>query len=350
MSAPTIFGRLSDGREVTEYTLQNQFSIVVKILDYGGIIRVLEVPDKSGRPADIVLGFDELSRYEGEHPYFGAIIGRVAGRIGGGRLPIKGDIHQLPVNDPPNHLHGGHTGFDHRLWDAKYSSENQSLTLSYESPSGEEGYPGTLVSTVTYRLTSTNDLVVKYHATTDAPTAVNLTQHSYFNLSGDPSTTVLDHTLTVYSDRVLEIDDYSVPTGAELDVAGTNFDLRTPRSIGRTVESSPNRFEGDGFDNFWLLSCDADDPNLRPALEIQHAKSGRLLQVATTAPGVQIYTGNQLPEGLDGKHGLSYGPQSGICFETQIHPDSPNRSAFPSILLGANETYQSTTVFRLRVS
>jgi|TARA_B110000211_G_scaffold234939_1_gene307573 aldose 1-epimerase len=348
-SAPRTFGVLADGREVTEYTLQNQFGIIVKILDYGGIIRVLEVPDRLGRPADIVLGFDELSGYEGAHPYFGAIVGRVAGRIRGGRLTIDGNRYPLSLNTPLNHIHGGTVGFDHKLWDADYCAESNSLTLCLESLAGDEGYPGTLVARVTYRLTNANDLEVEYHATTDAPTAVNLTQHSYFNLSGDPSGNVLGHTLTVQSERVLELDDSSIPTGRELDVANTDFDFRTPKKIGREVEGSPGRFDGDGFDHYWILSGGTDDSVLNAALEIHHEESGRLLQVATTAPGAQIYTGIDLPEKLIGKYGLLYRPQSGICIETQIHPDSPNRPEFPSILLGANETYQSTTVFSIRV-
>jgi aldose 1-epimerase len=340
--APKPFGVLSDGREVTEYTLCNRNGIVVKVLNYGGIIRKLEAPDRTGQMADIVLGFDDLSRYEGEHPYFGAIIGRVAGRISGGRLDIEGQKHQLTVNDSPNHLHGGFTGFDRKLWDADYCADRQSLTLTRESAAGEEGYPGTLISRVRYQHTHNDDLIVQYHAAADAPTVVNMTQHSYFNLSGDASKTVLDHTLTVHSDRVLELGDRGIPTGRELDVADTAFDLRAPRVIGQA--------EGGGFDNYWVLAKEGDDSELKTAVELWHAESGRSLQIATTAPGVQIYTGNQIPEGLVGKQEVSYGPQCGICFETQVHPDSPNRPEFPTISLDANDTCLSTTVFGIRVA
>ncbi len=336
MPGTACFGHLSDGRPVTEFTLSNDSGVVAKILDYGGIIRVLEVPDRHGRPVDVVLGFDELGAYEGDHPYFGAIVGRVAGRLGGGCLPLDGTVCQLPVNDPPNHLHGGELGFTHRVWDADFPAGAGVLRLSYESPAGEEGYPGKLDARVTYRLTNENELIVQYHARADAPTAVNLTQHSYFNLSGDAGRPVRDHRLRIDADRVLELDDHLVPTGRIVDVSGTDLDRRRAGPVG-------------DFDNFWILASGADAGELQLAAELSHEATGRLLQVLTTAPGVQVYSGINLPARLPGKAGVVYGVSSGICFETQIHPDSPNHPGFPGIVLGPDAEFESTTVFRFQV-
>ncbi len=341
-----IFGVLSDGRAVKEYTLTNRNGIVAKVLNYGGIIRVLEVPGRSGQTADIVLGFDTIEQYEAEHPYFGAIVGRVAGRIGAGRLPVGNTIHQLPINSAPDHLHGGDTGFDHRLWDSDFCEESQSLTLSYESPAGEEGYPGRLSCRVSYRLTDANDLAINYQATTDAPTVVNLTQHSYFNLSGNPGETVLDHILRVPCDKVLELDENAMPTGRETGVAGSKLDFRESRLIGPPADRNATSCESRGLDNFWVLPTSDGEPSMKLAAELLHKVSGRVLRVETTAPGTQIYSGTAIPSNLVGKKAARYGPFSGICFETQTHPDSPNHTEFPSILLDAGETYQSSTVFR----
>jgi len=330
---PTLFGRLADGREVREYELANANGIAVRVLDYGGIIRALETPDRNGNPGDIVLGFDDLEQYEERHPYFGAIIGRVAGRISRGRLCIGDTEYRLRVNEPPNHLHGGHVGFDRVLWHADQNGQPNMLTLRYASPDGEEGYPGTLQARVTYNLTDEDELVVEYHATTDAPTAVNLTQHSYFNLSGDPQNPVLDHELSVMSDSVLELDHDSCPTGRVLDVSGSRFDLRQPGRVG-------------DFDNYWILPGAAQAATLGLAAVLSHKPSGRMLEVSTTAPGVQVYSGSAIPEDLRGKNGHDYGPSSGICLETQVHPDSPNHPTFPDIVLEPGEEFESTTVFR----
>ena len=336
---PRRFGVLADGRAVLEYTLKNRHGITVGILDYGGIIRTLRVPDKGGQFDDVVLGFDELSQYEKEQNYFGALIGRVAGRISGGRLNIDGITSQLPLNDSPNHLHGGVQGFDRKLWQADYSDETQSLVLSYESASSEEGYPGTLQVRVTYKLSDDNELSVDYYASTDAATVVNLTQHSYFNLSGDPSNTILDHTLAMNSDQVLELGSTAMPTGRILDITKSRFDFRTAKRVGEN--------DSDGYDNFWVLSGDRKESS---DVELAHPESGRILQVATTAPGVQIYTGAAIPSGLSGKGQAQYGPMSGICIEAQVHPDSPNQANFPSILLDENSVFESKTVFRFLVS
>ncbi len=339
--SPTVFGTLSDGREVTEYVLKNRHGMSVSILDYGGIIRALEVPDKLGNPGDIVLGFDDLHQYEGKHPYFGAVIGRVAGRIDGGLLRIDGVDYQLSINDAPNHLHGGAIGFDHRLWHAEYSAAAQSLALTYESADGEEGYPGRLHARVVYRLMDANELIISYRATTDDRTVANLTQHSYFNLSGDPTQSVLDHSLTVHADRVLELNSLSIPTGRILDVTGSRFDFRQSRKIGDE--------NNDGCDHYWVLAEDSNDGPMSLAAQLCHEDSGRLLHVLTSAPGVQIYTGNALSSGLIGKRQVEYGPMAGVCFETQVHPDSPNHQDFPGITVDRKSVFESTTVFRFLV-
>ena len=328
-----LFGRLSDGRNVREHTLANANGVVVKVLDYGGIIRALEVPDRHGQPADIVLGFDNIEQYEERHPYFGAIIGRVAGRISCGRMRIGDSEYRLPVNESPNHLHGGHAGFDRVMWDTDQSGQSNKLTMKYVSPDGEEGYPGTLYARVTYRLTDADEFVVTYHATTDASTVVNLTQHSYFNLSGDPQKQVLDHELTVLSDSVLEPGQDACPTGRVLDVSGSRFDLRQPGLVGE-------------FDNYWILPGAVRNGKPKVAAVLRHKQSGRTMEVSTTAPGVQVYSGSELPAGIRGKNGRIYGPSSGICLETQVHPDSPNHAGFPDIVLGPGEEFESTTVFR----
>lgn len=335
---PTVFGTLSDGREVSEYVLRNRHGMSAGILDYGSIIRTLEVPDKFGKPADIVLGFDELQQYEGEHPYFGAVIGRVAGRIDGGQFRLGGIGHQLSINAAPNHLHGGAVGFDHRLWNAEYTAPEQPLTLTYESADGEEGYPGRLNVRVEYELTDSNELIVRYRASSDKQTVANLTQHSYFNLSGDPTQSVLDHSLEVHADRVLELNGLSIPTGRILDVAGSRFDFCQCKRIGDAGD--------EGLDNYWVLAEDTKSVSLSLAAQLHHKGSGRLLQVFTSAPGVQIYTGSALPSGLMGKDQVEYGPMAGVCLETQVHPDSPNHDNFPDIAIGHDSPFKSTTVFQ----
>ena len=333
MSKQKIFGCLSDGREVTEFTLANNDGIVAKILNYGGTIRSLYTPNKNGDLGDIVLGFDRLAGYDGEHPYFGAIVGRVAGRIAGGRLQIGKVANQLTINDPPNHLHGGANGFDSKIWDANFSEHSGLLTLSYVSPDGEEGYPGELCAQVTYQLTDDSELIVNYRARTTAETIVNLTQHSYFNLSGDHSRTVVDHDLQVNADKTLELDGALVPTGRILSVSEADLDFRTPRKVC-------------DLDNYWILAETSSIEKLMLAVQLRHEDSGRILNVWTTAPGVQVYSGGSLPTDLVGKSGVPCGPNKGICLETQVHPNSPNHKGFPSIVLAPGSEYKSTTVFQ----
>lgn len=333
MSKQQVFGTLSDGRSVTEYTLSNKHGVVATILNYGGIIRTLHTPNRHGKSDDIVLGFDRLADYENERKYFGAIVGRVAGRIAGGRLQVGDNRYKLTVNDPPNHLHGGERGFDSQVWDAEYCERSALLSLSYVSLDGEEGYPGELHAQVTYQLTDDNELVISYQASANAQTVVNLTQHSYFNLSGDSSRTVLDHDLVINAGMTLELDDNGIPTGHILDVSDTELDFRLPRKVCE-------------LDNFWVLADIEENNTPILAAELRNKDSGRVLQVRTTAPGIQVYSGGLLPRNLMGKSRVAHGPHRGICLETQIHPDSPNHKDFPLAWVGPGTEYESTTIFR----
>ena len=344
-----VFGYLSGGEAVTEYTLTNRSSMIVKVIDYGGIITELHVADRDGTLADVVLGFDDLRLYEERHPYFGAIIGRVAGRISGGNLVVDDVRYQLPLNNGRNHLHGGVNGFDRVLWTVTSSSTDAEITLRYVSLEGEEGYPGTLSVQVRYALTDDNELRVDYFAATDRATVVNLTQHTYFNLSGDPQSSVLDHWLAVHANRYLEINEDSVPTGSLLPVSGTPFDFRKTKQVGQHLhENHAQLVFGKGYDHFWVLDKDAFAGQAKLAAVLADAKTGRQMEVYTTSPGVQIYSANYLKKSVRGKQGRSYGPRRAICLETQGYPDAPNRPEFPSTLLNPGDEFHSRTVFRFR--
>lgn len=329
------FGRLADGRTVSEYTLTNDHGIEIQVLDFGAVIRRLVVPGRDGTRADVVLGFDRLGQYVRNDYYLGAVVGRVAGRIRDGKLAVGSDEYQLSVNDPPNHLHGGRRGFSHVLWSAGPAALAQHLVLTYTSEDGEEGYPGRLTATVSYELTDDNDLIIDYRGSAESPTVFNPTQHSYFSLSGDPAERLSGHTLRINADSVLELDDRALPTGRQIDVTDIRWDLSTHKPIGQ-------------LDNFWVAGETTGTRELREIVELRHEASGRLLQVLTTAPGLQIYTGDQLPAGLPGKNGTRYAPRSGICLETQIHPDCTNHAEFPRIALDEGAEFRSTTVFRFR--
>lgn len=340
-SQPTVasrdFGHLSTGESVHEYTLSNDNGMVVKVLDFGGIITQLHVPDRDGRTGDVVLGFDELASYEEMHPYFGAVVGRYAGRIANGQFSIDGNDYSLATNNDPNHLHGGIEGFDKAVWKAEITGVPGQLKLRHVSPDGDEGYPGTLKVAVVYTLTNDNELHVEYRATTDAPTVLNLTQHSYFNLSGNLEGNILDHSLQVIADSYLELDHESIPTGAEIPVAGTAFDFLKPKRIGERID------DAGGYDHNWILSKGTTST---PAIVLEEAGSGRRLEVMTNQPGVQVYTANYLDGTFVGKGGEAYGKHSAICLETQHFPDSPNHARFPSTRLAPGDEFRSTTVFR----
>ena len=339
------FGKTPDG-DVELFTLKNANGVEVRVTNYGGIITSLKTPDRNGAFADIVLGFDTLEGYLGYHPYFGAVLGRYANRIALGRFTIDGIAHRLTMNSGPNHIHGGVKGFDKHIWQPEVVGDN-TVRLSRVSPDGEEGYPGNLQVAVAYSLTNYNELIVEYQAMTDLPTHVNLTQHTYFNLAGAGD--VLGHELTIDADRYTPVDAASIPTGVLAPVAGTPFDFRKPAPIGARIEAQhPQIAHGRGYDHNYVLNREGD--TLEFAARVVEPVSGRVLEVATTEPGVQLYTANFLDGSIKGKGGAAYGRHAGFCLETQHYPDTPNKPAFPSSLLRPGSTYSSRTVFKFDVS
>ena len=334
------FGTLSD-LPIEQYTLTNHNGIEVRAITYGAIITSIKTPDRDGQLNDIVLGFDTLDGYLSEHPYFGALVGRYCNRIAHARFTIAGHQYRLAANNGPHHLHGGIKGFDKQVWSA--SPTGNAVELSYVSVDGEEGYPGTLHVTVTYTLTERNELICDYRATPDKTTHVNLTQHSYFNLAGDGD--VLGHELTIDADRYTPVDPALIPTGELAPVDGTPFDFRQPTPIGARIDAAhPQLQHGGGYDHNWVLNGGGS------AARVFEPRSGRTLEMQTTEPGLQLYTGNFLDGTLIGKGGRSYGKRCGFCLETQHHPDSPNHKSFPTTLIDAGEQYQSTTIFRFGVA
>lgn len=339
------FGQLPSGQIVTEYTLSNGNGMLASILDYGGIIRALVVPDRGGTVADIVLGFDTLDSYAARHPYFGAIVGRYAGRIGKGKFSLDGTQYTLATNNGDNHLHGGIVGFDRAVWSVEVSESPARLVLRHVSPDGDEGYPGTLSVQVTYTL-SDDALYVEYVATADAPTIINLTQHTYFNLAGLAVRDVLGHELRVRADAILELGEGSIPTGSRLSVFETPFDFREPKVVGRDIGVSNRQLQiPGGYDHTWILTGIGEGPDI----VLSEPTSGRRLEIFSDQPGVQIYMGNYLDGSIIGKGGERYAKYAGIALETQHFPDSPNHPEFPSTVLRPGETFRSQTEFRFSV-
>ena len=342
------FGRLPDGEEVSVFTLANASGMLVNILDFGGIITEIHVPDRDGRLADVALGFDTLDPYLGDSPYFGALIGRYGNRIAGGRFTLDGQAYTLPVNNGANHLHGGVQGFDKVKWQARI--EGEELVLAYRSRDGEQGYPGTLDATVRYRLLEDNSIAVRFHAVSDRATPVNLTQHSYFNLAGAGAGfgDILAHEIAIDADAIVPVDAGLAPTGALMDVAGTPFDFRTPRPIGARIDEAHEQLRhGGGYDHCFVLSKPQAGAMTRAA-RVRHPGSGRVLELFTEEPGVQFYSGNFLDGSLRGK-GQAYPYRSGFCLEPQHFPDSPNQPAFPDTILRPGDTYQTESRFRFSV-
>ncbi|WP_282056435.1 aldose epimerase family protein [Maribacter luteus] len=340
------FGITSEGISVDVYTLKNNNGMEVDIITYGGRIIRLSVPDKNGKISNVVLGFDSLKQYEKENPFFGALVGRYGNRIANAKFSLNGNEYQLAANNGPNNLHGGIKGFDKVVWKVEETSEGEdvSLKLSYLSKDMDEGFPGNLLTNVTYTLTKDNTLKVAYEATTDRPTIVNLTQHSYFNLSGDFSKNILDHEITLNADKLVPVDSNLIPTGELMDVAGTPFDFRSPKLVGKDIEADHDQInKGGGYDHNWVLN--GLDKGLRTVAKVYEAVSGRVMEVATTEPGVQLYTGNFLDGTLPIPKGGTYGKRSGLCLETQHYPDSPNQLNFPSVVLNPGEKYTTTTSF-----
>jgi aldose 1-epimerase len=343
------FGSVPGAGAVDLFTLTNANGVEIRATTYGAIITAIRVPDRAGRFADVVLGFDNLDGYLKQHPYFGTVVGRYGNRIGGGRFTLNGQTYKLAQNNGPNHLHGGIKGFDKYVWKAEQLPNGRGVAFSRTSPDGEEGYPGNLAVRVTYTLTDKNELVVDYHATTDKATPVNLTQHSYFNLSGDPSTTILGHELTIDADRYTPVDATLIPTGELAPVQGTPFDFRKPTAIGARIDQPHEQLKfGRGYDHNWVLNRKGSQPGF--AARAVEPRSGRTLEVATTEPGVQFYTGNFLDGTIKGKGGQVYNQRAGFCLETQHFPDSPNKPNFPSSILEPGKEYRTTTVFTFGVA
>ncbi len=332
------------------YTLTNSKGMEVKITNYGGIVVALRVPDRQGRFEDVVLGFDRLEDYLKGHPYFGAIIGRYANRIAGGRFTLNGVSYQLTLNEGQNHLHGGQRGFDKVVWKARpvRSAQGVGVRLTYLSRDGEEGYPGNLSVTVTYLLTEENELRIEYVATTDRDTIINLTHHSYFNLAGQGRRDILEHLLQINAEYFTPIDANLIPTGEIRFVRGTPFDFTRPTAIGARIEQEDEQLRfGRGYDHNWVLS--GPPGTVRLAARVVEPGSGRVLEVWTTEPGLQFYSGNFLDGTITGKEGRVYRHRYGFCLEPQHFPDSPNKPHFPAVVLRRGARYQTTTVYKFSV-
>ncbi|MGY1682250.1 aldose epimerase family protein [Geodermatophilus sp. SYSU D01176] len=352
------FGATPDGTAVERWTLSNG-EATMRVLTYGGVIQTLEVPDADGDVDNVVLGFPDLEGYLSEDdPYFGALIGRFGNRIAEGRFTLDGVTYQLPLNDGPNTLHGGPGGFSERVWTAADVSDDEvaALQLQLVSEDGDQGFPGTLTTTVTYRLDAESRLTVHYQATTDAPTVVNLTQHTYWNLAGEGSGDVYDHELQIDAGGFTPVDETLIPTGEIAPVEGTPFDFREPTPIGARIRQADQQLlYGQGYDHNWALDREDDgaregsdsEDGLEEAAAVHDPDSGRTLTISTTEPGIQFYSGNFLDGTLVGTGGRIYRQGDGLVLETQHFPDSPNQPEFPSTVLLPGEVYDSTTVFEL---
>jgi aldose 1-epimerase len=334
------FGKTEDGKSVDLYTLTNANGLKAEIITYGGIVTSLQVPDRNGKFADIVLGCDSPDEYAKSSTYFGALIGRFGNRIAKGKFTLNGVEYKLATNNGPNHLHGGIKGFDKVVWNAKPMQTDQgpALKLTYQSRDGEEGYPGNLSCTVVYTLTNNNELKISYEAKTDKATIVNLTHHSYFNLGGHNSGDILGHELIINADRFTPVDKDLIPTGEIKAVKGTPWDFTKPMAIGSRIK----QVEG-GYDHNYVLNN--SDGSLALAASVYESKTGRVMEVFTTEPGIQFYTGNFLDGSVKGK-GAVYNKHAGFCLEAQHFPDSPNKSDFPSVVLRPGEKYTQSTVYK----
>jgi aldose 1-epimerase len=364
---PTItsepWGETPEGEPVSLYTLRNGSGMTVQVSNWGGIVTRVLVPDRDGNLADVALGYDSLGAYRAGDAYIGALIGRYANRIGDGRFRLDGTEHQLARNDGPNHLHGGVRGFDRKVWDAFTTvsgpvpgspfdvpgAGRASLVLSRVSEAGEEGYPGRLEATVTISLTNGNELKFEYEAESDAPTIVNLTHHGYWNLAGHDSGSATDHRLQIRASRTTPVDERMIPTGDFAHVDTSPFDFRAPMPIGSRMEADDEQLKlAGGYDHNFVLDDWNGDGSLKLAARLSDPESGRAMEVFTTEPGLQLYSGNFLSGAVAAKNGARYGPRAGIALETQHFPDSPNRDDFPSTVLRPGETYHSETTYRFR--
>ncbi len=339
------FGQLANGTAVDIYTLTNTNGVEARITNYGGIIVSLKTPDRAGNLGDITHGFEKIEDYQAGHPFFGSLVGRYGNRIGQARFSLNGVTYELAANNGRNHLHGGKVGFDKKVWQAEGSTtaEGPVLVLTTSSADGEESYPGNLSVKVTYSLLESNALRIDYLATSDKDTIVNLTNHAYFNLAGEG--TILDHEIMINADRFTPVDNELIPTGELRPVNGTPFDFTTPHRIGERIDAEDEQIRfGKGYDHNFVLNHGGGKSGL--AARAYDPKSGRVLEVETTEPGVQFYTANFLTGDLKGKGGRIYERRSGFCLETQHFPDSPNKPQFPSTVLRQGEEYRTTTLFR----
>ena len=344
------FGSLPDGTAVESFTLRNAHGLEVRAITYGAAIVSIRVPDRAGHFDDVVLGEDDLAGYLRQHSYFGAVVGRYGNRIANGRFTLDGKTYTLATNNAPNHLHGGVKGFDKVVWTAEPASSGAaSVTFRYTSADGEEGYPGRVAARVTYTLGDADDLTFEYAATTDKPTPVNLTQHSYFNLGGAGSGgDILGHELTIDADRFTPVDATLIPLGMLAPVAGTPFDFRKPTAVGARIDQDDEQIRrGHGYDHNFVINRSGE--GLVHAARVVDPRTGRTMDVQTTEPGVQFYTGNFLDGTLAGRGGVAYKRRSALCLETQHFPDSPNQPAFPSTILRPGQEYRSRTVLTFGV-
>ena len=337
----------TDGKKVSLYTLTNKNGVQVKITNYGGVVTSWTVPDKNGGTSNIVLGFNDLQGYLNKPPYFGALVGRYGNRIGNAQFKVDGQTYKLAANNGKNSLHGGLKGFDKQVWDATPATDAPSLSLSYVSKDGEEGFPGNLKVNVKYTLTDDNELVIDYNAETDKATPVNLTNHSYFNLTGDVTNTILDHTVWIDADRFTPVDTTLIPTGELAPVKGTPFDFTTPHKIGERISAVPGAAPG-GYDHNYVLNN--SNGSSRLVAWVTDSVSGRKLEVYTTEPGLQFYTGNFLDGSLKTSDGKPINKNAAFCMETQHFPDSPNKPSFPSVILKPGEKYHTTTKYKISVA
>jgi aldose 1-epimerase len=338
------FGTAANGQEIFLFTLSNQ-SMIVKITTYGGIITSIIIPDKRGKLADVALGFYSLENYLKKHPFFGAIIGRYGNRIAGGKFGLNGVQYTLAKNDGKNHLHGGRIGFDKVVWDAEEirTAKEIGVKLTYLSKDGEEGYPGNLTTVVQYLLSDQNELILRYEAKTDKPTVVNLTNHTYFNLAGEGSGDILTHEIKINADNITAVGKGLIPTGELMPVKGSPFDFTTSQAIGARIKEIKL-----GYDHNYVLNLNKPG-ELTPAAKVYEPESGRIMEVSTTEPGMQFYTGNFLNGKLKGKLGRFYHKHGAFCLETQHFPDSPNHPEFPSTVLNPGETYRQETIYKFSV-
>jgi aldose 1-epimerase len=341
------FGKLSDGSDTTIYTLQNKNGATVSVTDLGAALVSINVPDKNNAMADVLLGHEGAQGYVDDNSYLGFIVGRYGNRIAKGKFSLDGKAYHLGINDGENHLHGGNGGFHTKLWKATINANApaESVTMHCISPDGDEGYPGRVVLDVTYSWNDTNELTIEYTGTTDAPTILNPTSHGYFNLTGDPRNTILDHELIIAADQFTPAGPGRIPTGRIQMVEGTPFDFRSPRRIGDKIDDAYDQLlTAGGYDHNWVIRN--YNKTLHCAATVYEPKSGRFMEVLTDQPGLQFYTGNFLDGSLRGKGGIAYGYRSGLCLEAQHFPDSPNQPHFPSVVLRPGETYRQTTKYR----